>query len=143
MSKQDQIYQSIQDSVSVACTAANLAEHRFRTTFEAISKRSIDEFRQYDNSDSIASGSIPISVTPEELRIIRESYVEWQAFKLLWDERLEEREFWERYSRKMSWEDKNRTKLRKLKEQATKKIVKLFFYPIVLAAAIIFLIKAF
>ena len=128
--------QTIHDATSVACSAATSAEYRFRSLYESIAQRCIRDFRQHDTSDHMAAGLAPFGATPDELAALRASYAEWQAFKFLWDEKLEERRFWEAHSRPMTHDDRNAERAQQAKRQLWQLLFKIVFYPLVLAAAV-------
>lgn len=143
MDKKQLTYQEVDDALSAACSAATSAERRFRSLFDTISKRSIKEFRKHDTPEMVASGLAPFDASPDELEALRNSYAEWQAFKVIWKEKEEERKFWDENSRAITWEDKSKRNLRELKSELTTSIVKLVFYPVVFLAAVVYLVKTF
>jgi hypothetical protein len=131
-----------EDAANVASSAARAAEHRFKSLYDSISRRSIEDFRRDDDSTARAYGPIPFAATESDLVALRDSFSEWQAFKLMWEEKLEERGFFQKHGRAMNATDRTEREHQELKQRVTTKLTKLIFYPVVLLAAIVFLVKA-
>jgi hypothetical protein len=132
-------YQKAYDFLSVSCDAATTAEKEFRNLFGKISQRSIDEkYLDGRNDSSVDLNSVSFIATDVERKLLREFYLEWQAYKVIWQEREDELTYLKNSGKVKTRIDIHAGKIENVRSLS---FLKYFFNFIVLVASITVIIK--
>jgi hypothetical protein len=84
-------YQEAYDWLAVSCYAATSAKGRFRKVFDEVAKRGIAEKKvEHPETDVVHLDDVYFVPSDMERQAMREAYMEWQAYKLLWEEKQKE-----------------------------------------------------
>ncbi|GAO37016.1 metal-dependent hydrolase [Sulfuricella sp. T08] len=132
------------DWLSVSCDAATRAESRFRNLFNKIAQRGIDEARRENPAQPslVDLRDIHFQPTEEEKQQLRDAYLEWQAFKIIWAEKEEAYSFVKDTGRPFSASEKASRGVDEAKLKLLQFFVKPAFYILVTIAALIVIAHA-
>ena len=132
------------DWLSACCDAATSAECEFRNIFKSVVERGIAEKKkkQLDLGPEVVSlAQVLFRPTDEERKAMRDAYNEWQAYKLIWEEKEEELKYLETHGEPLKRDIKTNKLLSDSKFNIEKNIAKIIFYLLVITSCITIITK--
>jgi hypothetical protein len=135
-------YQRAFDYLSATCHASTTAENKFKKIFDEIIQRSIDDKYADGKDDSVVDlNNVYFIATDDEKTKLRELYLEWQAYKLLWQEKDDELNYLKANGKELNLQERADDSYQKNKMEFLHSVMKIISHLIFIVASLTVIAK--